>query len=478
MFVLVKNCAIAYDKIVNSIQIRTSSIIPGNISMRTLIFFVSVLMLSGCSVSHYLKRELKNSPVLGQQHTGVSIQKLGEKKELAAYQSNKYYNPASNTKLFSYYAGLCALGDSIPGLEYLEWGELLLIRGTGDPSLLHPDLPKSKVFEFLKNRKEAIFFTPYNFENKRYGSGWAWSDYNDYYQPEISPLPVYGNIARFSANMAASNAAKEDESDDAVPGAPEKPSRSFRVSPAFWDKAMVLDTAASGIERDEMQNLFRHSKLGVPQGLIQDVPVRMTDAITVQLLSDTLKKEIKLINIPLEIELQKVNSIPSDSLYKRMMQVSDNMLAEQLMLLYASANGLPLNTEKAIAHAIEHHMSDLPDKLVWKDGSGLSRYNLFTPRTISALLQKIHQKVPQEKLFQILPSGGRSGTLSNQFKGEKPFVFAKTGSFSNNYNISGYLITKKGKTLVFSFMNNNFTRPGSEVRKEVERILTGLHEKF
>lgn len=429
--------------------------------MRTLIFFVSVLMLSGCSVSHYLKRELKKSTVLSQQHTGISIQNLGEKKELAAYQSNKYYNPASNTKLFSYYAGLCALGDSIPGLEYLEWGELLIIRGTGDPSLLHPDLPKSKVFDFLKNRKEPIFFTPYNFENKRFGPGWAWGDYNDYYQPEVSPLPVYGNIARFSGNTSQDENAKR-----------------FQVSPAYWNKAMVLDTAASGIEREEAQNLFHHSKLGVPQGLIQDVPVRMTDAVTVQLLSDTLKKEIKLINIPLEIELQKIYSIHSDSLYKRMMQVSDNMLAEQLMLLYASANGLPLNTEKAIAHAIQHHMSDLPDKLIWKDGSGLSRYNLFTPRTITALLQKIRQKVPQEKLFQILPVGGKSGTLNNLFKGGQPFIFAKTGSLSNNYCLSGYLVTKKGRTLVFSFMNNNFAGPSSEIRKEVERILTGLHDKY
>ena len=425
-------------------------------SMRTLIAIIGVLMLSGCSASHYLKRELKHSEVLSQQHTGISIQKLGEKKELAAYQSTKYYNPASNTKLFSYYAGLCALGDSIPGLEYLEWGELLIIRGTGDPSFLHPDLPHSKVYDFLKSRKEPIFFTPYNFENKRFGPGWAWEDYNDYYQPEVSPMPVYGNIARFSGGG----------------------SQGFQVSPSFWNNAAMLDTTASGIERDEFKNVFHHSKLAVPQGLIQDVPVHMTNALTVQLLSDTLKREVKLINIPLEIELQKINSIPSDSLYKRMMQTSDNMLAEQLMLLYASANGLPLNTEKAIAHAIKHHMSDLPDRLVWKDGSGLSRYNLFTPRTITALLQKIYQKVPQEKLFQILPTGGKSGTLNNFFKSEKPFVFAKTGSFSNNYCLSGYLITKKGKTMVFSFMNNNFTRPSSEVRKEVERILTGLHAKF
>lgn len=424
--------------------------------MRTLLLFASLFCLSGCSVSHYLKREIKNSQVLSQQHTGISINSLNEKKALASYQDNKYFTPASNTKLFSFYAALNALGDSIPGLEYLEWGELLIIRGTGDPSLLHPDLPHSKVYDFLKNRQDQIFFTPSNYENQRFGSGWSWSDYNDYYQPEISPMPVYGNIVRFQG----------------------KESQKFHVQPRFWSKFLVSDTVSSGIEREEFRNLFHHSRLAVPQGLTQDVPVHMSDLLTVQLLSDTLKKEIKLIHIPLTLDLQKIYSIPSDSLYTRMMRVSDNMLAEQLMLLYASAKGLPLNTEKAIEHAILHYMNDLPDPLIWKDGSGLSRYNLFTPRTIVALLQKIYEKVPRERLFQILPAGGKTGTLKNLFKEEKPFIFAKTGSLSNNYNISGYLITKKGKTLVFSFMNNNFSKSTGDVRKEVERILTGIHQRF
>ena len=211
---------------------------------------------------------------------------------------------------------------------------------------------------------------------------------------------------------------------------------------------------------------------------ISDIPVRMSDQVTVQLLSEALKKEIKLIHIPLSIELKTVYSIPSDSLYRRMMYVSDNMLADQLMLMYASAKGLPLNSAQAIQHMTKNYLSDLPDSLVWKDGSGLSRYNLFTPRTITALLQKIYAKVPQERLYKILPNGGSTGNLRNSFKGEAPFVFAKSGSFSNNYNLSGYLVTKKGKTMTFSFMNNNFTRPMSEVRKEVERILTSIHDKY
>lgn len=424
--------------------------------MRTLLVLIALFSLSGCSVSHYLKREIKNSPVLSQQHTGVSINNLTGSKALASYQSDKYFNPASNTKLFSFYAGLCALGDSLPGLEYLEWGELLIIRGTGDPSLFHPDLPHSAVIDFLKSRKEQIFFSPANFQDERYGPGWAWSDYNDDYQPEISPMPVYGNIARFTGLTE----------------------RQFRVKPKIWEKSLQPDTTVVGIKREEFQNLFHYSPKPLAAGKTKDIPVHMTDQLTVQLLSDALKKEVKLIHIPLSIELQTVKSIPSDSLYMRMMQVSDNMLADQLMLLYASAKGLPLNTDKAIDHVKKNYLSDMPDNLVWKDGSGLSRYNLFTPRSITALLQKIYAKVPQERLFKILPSGGSTGTLKNMFMGEAPFIFAKTGSFSNNFNLSGYLVTKKGKTLVFSFMNNNFTRPSAEVRKEVERILTDIHRKF
>lgn len=424
--------------------------------MRSIFSFLLLITLTSCSVSHLVKKEISKSDIFSQQHTGLSISNLNEAKELASYQSNKYFNPASNTKLFSFYAGLSALGDSIPGLEYLEWGELLIIRGTGDPSLLHPDLPHSHVYDFLKSRKEPIFFTPTNFENKRFGPGWAWSDYNDYYQVERTPLPIYGNIARFSTDNK----------------------NQFVAKPSYWQNMLVMDTTISGVARNEFSNQFKHSKHGFPPGLFMDIPVYMNDSLTVKLLSDTLGKEIKLIHIPIDIELQTVYSIPSDSLYTRMMHESDNMLAEQLMLIYASQNKLPLNTDKAIEHAVATLLSDLPDKPIWRDGSGLSRYNLFTPRSIVALLQKIHVKVPEEKLFKILPAGGQFGSLKNMFKEQAPFIYAKTGSLSNNFCLSGYLITKKGRTLVFSFMNNNFTKSNSEVRKEVERILTLIHNRY
>ena len=83
----------------------------------------------------------------------------------------------------------------------------------------------------------------------------------------------------------------------------------------------------------------------------------------------------------------------------------------------------------------------------------------------------------QAVLAELDPNGGKSGTVKNMFKNsEESYVFAKSGSLGGVYNLSGYIITKKGKTLLFSLMNNNFNKPTSQIRKEVEKILIRVRE--
>jgi D-alanyl-D-alanine carboxypeptidase/D-alanyl-D-alanine-endopeptidase (penicillin-binding protein 4) len=96
------------------------------------------------------------------------------------------------------------------------------------------------------------------------------------------------------------------------------------------------------------------------------------------------------------------------------------------------------------------------------------------------LLDLIYAEINNpKKLFDMLPAGGKSGTLKNAYpKTETPFVFGKTGTLSNNHNQSGYVVTKKGKTYIFSFMNNNFVQPTAQVRKEMVRIITYIHDNF
>jgi len=161
-----------------------------------------------------------------------------------------------------------------------------------------------------------------------------------------------------------------------------------------------------------------------------------------------------------------------------MMQDSDNFIAEQLLLQCAAIVSDTLKPEIAIRYSKKNFLSDLPDSLQWVDGSGLSRYNLFTSRSIVALWKKIYQLVPQERLFKLLAVGGKSKSLKNWFKADEPYIFGKTGSLSNVRSLSGFLITKKNKVLIFSIMNNNFTTSGTEVRKQVEKILKQVHDKF
>jgi D-alanyl-D-alanine carboxypeptidase/D-alanyl-D-alanine-endopeptidase (penicillin-binding protein 4) len=193
---------------------------------------------------------------------------------------------------------------------------------------------------------------------------------------------------------------------------------------------------------------------------------------------DTLRRNINLLKAPVSATAKTLYSMSTEPVYRLMMQESDNMLAEQLLLLCGTVLKDSINSSFAIKSIKEKYLQDLPDAPKWVDGSGLSRYNLFTPRSIIKLLEKIHAELPQEKLFSILANGGKSGTVKNMFKtDDEAFVFAKSGSLSGVYNLSGYLITKKGKTILFSLMNNNFTKPTSQVRKEVEKILLEVRNR-
>jgi D-alanyl-D-alanine carboxypeptidase/D-alanyl-D-alanine-endopeptidase (penicillin-binding protein 4) len=162
-----------------------------------------------------------------------------------------------------------------------------------------------------------------------------------------------------------------------------------------------------------------------------------------------------------------------------MLLPSDNFIAEQFLLNIAATNGLEMNTPVVIDQIIKNLLQDLPDKPLWVDGSGLSRQDLFTPRSIVRLCEKIYEAVGNEKrLFNMLPNGGKTGTLRNLYKSKEPFVFAKTGSLSNNHNQSGFVVTRNGKRLIYSFMNNNFVRPTADVRNEMERIITYIHQNY
>lgn len=427
-----------------------------------ILIFSSAILFFACDATKIsmksVSRRLKQSEVFKNNHTGFALYDISEKKMLLQHNAERYFIPASNTKLFTFYASLKTLGDSIPAFHYQISGDSLILWGTGDPSFLNPDLPKSKAFDFLKNRPEKIYFSNDNFTGSFLGDGWSWDDYNNYYATEISAFPIHGNIVRFTG----------------------KKENTLNIQPKFFaDKTYNWSKSATfSVQRDLGTNLFSYpAGKAIKPNYSQDIPFKTGIETIAALLTDTLRKEVTIINKTLEKSAKTFYSLPSDSLYFRMLQVSDNMIAEHLMLECADVLTGELNTALGIGKVKERFMADLPDAPRWVDGSGLSRFNLFTPRTMIALLGKIHDIVPEARLFKLLPAAGKSGTIRNLVTTDKPYIFAKSGSLSNNYCLSGFIVTKKGKTLIFSMMNNNFLKLTSEIRKEVGSILTEIYER-
>jgi D-alanyl-D-alanine carboxypeptidase/D-alanyl-D-alanine-endopeptidase (penicillin-binding protein 4) len=109
----------------------------------------------------------------------------------------------------------------------------------------------------------------------------------------------------------------------------------------------------------------------------------------------------------------------------------------------------------------------------WVDGSGLSRFNQFTPEDMIKVLNKIKAEQPWERITGIFAPAG-TGTLRMYKSKNSPFIYAKSGSLTGVVCLSGYVYSKDKKWLTFSIMINNHNASGAVLRKRMEGFLEKL----
>lgn len=430
------------------------------------------LILSSCSISKQISRsaqeDVLNNKTLQTAHVGISIFEPASNKYLYNYQGDKYFVPASNTKLPTCYAAMKYLGDSLVGLRYDMQEHFLSIQPSGDPTFLHPDFKEQKVYTFLKNQKNSIGFFDIS-ATTGLGNGWSWNDYDQNYMVERSTMPIYGNLVRFKTGSAVSG--REDSIPpfdiQIIPGYFRSKTQTGN---AGWQKAKGLE-----VYRSYGDNFFSI----VSTGNSRDVEVPFTQARTLiyNLLGDTLDKTVLPYGMIKKRFTSIIHSQPTDSLLKPMMHRSDNFFAEQSLLMVSNELLGVMNDEKIIDTLLKTDFKDLPQKPRWADGSGLSRYNLFTPQDFVTILNKMKNDFGMDRIKVILPTGGE-GTLSNYYKTNSGYIFGKTGTLSGVVAFSGFLYTKKGKLLIFSTLVNNHTGSSTDVRRAVEKFLTGIRDKY
>lgn len=423
-------------------------------------------------------------------HLGVLVTEAETGKVVAEYNSHKYFVPASNTKLLSLYAGLKYLPDSLPGIRYYDAGDTVFVMPTGDPTLLVDEFKKHPVYEWLASVKKPLVFMNNYWKAERYGRGWTWSDYQTSYQQERSALPVYGNM------MPVRLIVRGDSTDHAgvkqrmvhphlIMGElsaarvwqmkPE--SLTYTYSPQLRMNVISRNYAANGYEvlYNGRDTTFKTSIPFVTHGISTGIAILRARL-------NKHEEQVIVRNTPAgnAIVLDRgkftgINSQPLDSMLRPMMHRSDNFYAEQTLLMASNEFLGYMSDRDMIDTMMKTDFKDMPDKPVWVDGSGLSRYNMLTPADYVWLLNKMRKEFPMERIRHILPTGN-AGTLTNYYRELGGKIFAKTGTLSGQVALSGYLYAKSGNLLLFSVLVNNHNTEAPKVRRHVERFLMGVWE--
>ncbi len=421
-------------------------------SHRLLIVYFTVLhQCAAAQLSEKTINKLLQAPALQQAHIGVSIYDGSEQKSIYQYQSDKFFTPSSNQKIFTLYAGLHYLKDSLPAARICHTEKATYLQPLGDPSFMHPDFSYQPLLNYLQKDTLPVIICGGNWQDTPLGKGWMWDDYPDEFSAERSALPIHGNVVEISSTAKA--------------------------NPAYFT-AFIKQNKGEGFtakaHRAVNDNLFF---LPAGSAAYRTPFITHNGITTANLLASILNKEVLWTTTSLPDNgcntSTTIHSIAAADLYEPMMRNSDNFFAEQTLLMAAMQQSGSMKMDNIIETTLADKLKGIPHKPQWVDGSGLSRYNLCTPDALVFVLQQLQNDFGLEKMKTIFPTGGE-GTIKNYYNSLAGKIFAKTGTMSDNSAFSGYLITRSKKLIIFSLMANNYQTGGRAVRLAFEEFLMGI----
>ncbi len=163
---------------------------------------------------------------------------------------------------------------------------------------------------------------------------------------------------------------------------------------------------------------------------------------------------------------------------RRFLKWSNNFIGETLVKgLGAAGLGPPGTWEKGVQVArseLEELGVDLSTTR-WVDGSGLSRENRVSPRTLVDVLglARSHYRFGPE--FEAgLPIGGADGTLEERAEGAGAHLRAKTGLLTGVAGLSGYVLNGEGERLRFAILTNGPTQSALGVMEALDEFAAVL----
>lgn len=471
-------------------------------------------------------RALLASPQWRDAHIGLCVMALGtvarpedfpsrpysfhQKPILFAQDDNKRFLPASNTKLYTAAIALKTLGPNFTfptrvlstRKSSINAPDLYLVGG-GDPSLKLEDV--RALAKSVANRTKVVnnIFSDgslYQAETfgGRYPDGWTLDDTLWYYGAEINALAFERNQidVTITGGAKAGDAAKVEFTPQ-LAGLEGKVEIDVQTGDAVlsgksWEELIAIERADIGL-RDDKVLLKLSGQVAPGQTITEGIATPHPNEMAAASLAQELKNagvQVKAAKASTQksgtsadlVEIARHESAPLGVLLQRFLKNSDNLYGEMLLRNAAfcsdtkAANGTAAQGHQLLREWLRSEGVD-ESNLRFTDGSGLSRYNLITPRATAGLLAAVEKLNGGENFWKALPISGVDGTLKKRMKGTEASgnVRAKTGTFSIVSTLSGYVTTRDGHRLAVSLLTN-FVPNGDEGRQLQNEIYTLLAE--
>ncbi|HZD79054.1 MAG TPA: D-alanyl-D-alanine carboxypeptidase/D-alanyl-D-alanine-endopeptidase, partial [Actinomycetota bacterium] len=177
-------------------------------------------------------------------------------------------------------------------------------------------------------------------------------------------------------------------------------------------------------------------------------------------------------------EVAALEAPPLLEVVEGILEPSQNWMTEQLVRTLGISDSTRAGWRPGL-RAVEDFMVQTVGvdslDLSLRDGSGLSAYNLVTPRALVRLLRWVReQDWGAGYRTAMAEPGEEDSTLESRFPELQGRLYAKTGTISNVNSLTGYLVADSGREIVFSLLSNGSGLPSGTVRAgmdEVVRIL-------
>ena len=433
-------------------------------------------------------REIIDQPHLRRSRWGIHLQRLASEEILYQLNAEDFFTPASNAKLFTTAAALQTLGSDFrirtPIYATGKAPDLATLKlvGQGDPSLTTEKLQilVEQLQQLGVKKIGKLILEDSDFGTARVNPTWEWEDLLFYYAAPISSLILNENAVILKLFPEAINqplrlewsdliAAKQWKVNNEAIASQEDSHDNVSITARPWQSQLNIqgslaidslpDTFGLAIPHPgryflaTLEQLLTEAGIEVEQAILSSAKLpHGSEQPIITLVSDTLGELIQTIN-------QESHNLYAEALRQTLITKTnkndkDNPLSQPLSEL-----GVDSSTYQLI------------------DGSGLSRRNLVSPKSLGQLLISINQAPTLQVYRDSLAVSGQSGTLKNRFQDSEitNHFTGKTGTLTGISALSGYLEPKTFPELVVTILVNQSDQPASVLRRAIDQIIQRIY---